>query len=101
VNRDELQDYINRFPEYQRDMVYKAILDSELLADAFNTSAGKLIMNNAVDKIAVNVAAIARACFKKDFDPQEVLPIAYETNLLYGMLKEWATILKKPDMNGT
>ena len=94
---EELDAYINKFPEYQRDNVYKAILDAELLADALRLPEGKLIMNNAIDQIAKNVMTITRTCVEKEFDPQKIIPLAFEINILYEMLKEWAIILKKPE----
>jgi len=95
----EVKQYIGSFDDNQRQVILKAIIDSELLAEAFESEHGKLILNNAVDLITNNILQIVRYC--SDNPPQEaqkmVYPHAMEVNTVYKLMKDWALILIRGD----
>jgi hypothetical protein len=94
MTHDELENYINSFREDQREVVYKQIIDSELLQKAFSTSEGKLILDSAVDLIASNVMQIVRECAQIGEEPsQGVDRAAREINTTYKLMTDWAKIL--------
>ena len=95
MTHDELKDYINNFQPHQRETVAKQIIDSELLAKAFDTHEGKMILNNAVDLISSNVTQIIRYCGENP--PTEAVKMIYlhaaEINTVYKLMCDWANIL--------
>ena len=95
MTHDELESYINHFQEHQREAIFKQILDSELLAKAFETSEGKAILNNAVDLIASNVMQIVRYCSEGSAADAaiKVNPYANEINTTYKLMTDWAKTL--------
>ena len=96
MKHDELEDYINSFQFHQREVVYKQILDSEILEKAFSTTEGKLILNSAVDIITSNILKILDACIEKSDGDDLIADIykhAAEINLAHKMMTEWAKIL--------
>ena len=97
ISHDELLDYLNNFKENQREAVYKAILDSNILESAFDTPEGKVILNNPIDVITDNVIKIVLACTdnKKTEAAQRVYPMALEINLAHKLLTKWARILSE------
>jgi len=99
MTHDQLADYISGFNENQRETVFKQILDSDLLAKAFDTSEGKMILNNAVDLITSNVMQIVRYCAENQ--PSDAImkihPYANEINTTYKLMTDWAKILIRGD----
>lgn len=95
MTHEELENYINGFQPQQREAIYKQIIDSELLAKAFETSEGKLILNSGVDLITSNVLQIVRYC--SDNPPEDAVkrlyPFASEINTTYKLMTDWAKIL--------
>ena len=92
MKHDELEDYINSFQFHQREVVYKQILDSEILEKAFSTTEGKLILNSAVDIITGNILKILDACLE-DEAAAKIYKYTDEVNLAHKMMTEWAKIL--------
>ena len=93
MTHDELENYINGFRENQREVVYKQILDSEILAKAFSTSEGKLILDSAVDLITSNVMSIVKNCGDREVEITEVRDSAREINTTHKLMTDWAKIL--------
>ena len=95
ITHDDLLEYLNRFKDEQREVVYKSILDSDILEKAFLQPEGKLILNQMVDVVTSNVINIIQKCADKD--PKTASPAVYshcmEINLAYKMLVGWAKIL--------
>ena len=95
MTHDELSEYINKFQPNQRETIFKQILDSDLLAKAFETSEGRAVLNNAVDLIASNVTQIIRYCAESP--PKDavlsIYPHATEINTTYKLMQDWARIL--------
>jgi len=92
MRHDQLEGYINGFRENQREVVYKQIIDSELLEKAFSTSEGKLILDSAVDLIASNVMSIVSNC-SGEANIEKVMDSAVEINTTYKLMTDWAKIL--------
>ena len=95
ISHNELMDYLSNFKDNQRESVYKAILDSNILESAFDTPEGKVILNNPIETITENVIKIVMACTdsKKTEASQRVYPMALEINLAHKTLAKWAKIL--------
>jgi hypothetical protein len=95
MTHEDLLEYLNGFKDEQREVVYKSILDSNILEKAFLTPEGKLILNQAIDVITSNVISIITKCADKD--PKTSSPAVYphcmEINLAYKMLVGWSKIL--------
>jgi len=95
MTHDQLEQYINSFREIQREEIAKHIIDSELLREAFETSAGRMILNSAVDLITSNVIQIVRYC--SESPPNEsitqIQPHAAEINTTHKLMTDWAKIL--------
>ena len=90
---DELEAYINNFPERQRGVILKHILDSELLEKAFSTAEGKQILGSAVDLITSNVITIVKNSIDNDVNAVSMREAAREINTTYKLMTEWAKIL--------
>jgi len=95
MNHDDLLEYLNGFKDEQREVVYKTILDSDILEKAFLQPEGKLILNQVIDVITTNVINIVTKCADKD--PKTASTGVYshcaEINLAYKMLVNWAKVL--------
>jgi hypothetical protein len=97
MTHEELEQYINNFQPNQREQIAKAIIDSELLRKAFETSEGKAILNSAVDLVSSNVNSIVRSCSKTapEAASVEIYSHANEINTIYKLMTDWATILMR------
>jgi hypothetical protein len=96
VTHDQLSEYINRFKEHNRETIAKQIIDSDLLARAFDTTEGKQILNSAIDLIASDVIGIVKLCTETDDQFKQTCKIvdkAVEINTTYKLMKDWANIL--------
>ena len=71
----------------------KEILDSDLLAKAFDTSEGKQILNGAADLITSNVMSIVRNCTKDEGGM--ITDYAKEINTVYKLMVEWAKTIMR------
>ncbi|MHC4525148.1 MAG: hypothetical protein ACYSU8_06400 [Planctomycetota bacterium] len=92
MTHEQLERYISKFHEHQRETIYKQILDSELLKTAFETREGKMILNNAVDLITSNVISIVTIC--SDGGENDALrKHSTEINTTYKLMTEWAKII--------
>jgi hypothetical protein len=95
ISHDDLLEYLNGFKDEQREVIYKSILDSDILGQAFSQPEGKLILNQMVEVITSNVINIVTKCADKD--PKAATPAMYphcmQINLAYKMLVGWAKIL--------
>ena len=69
------------------------------MKDAFSTSAGKLILNSAVDMITSNVIAIVNICRREPPEKAKEMIIipANEISIADKMLKKWSDIMTKGD----
>ncbi len=95
MTHDQLEKYINGFQHHQREAIYKQIIDSELLAKAFETSEGKQVLNSAVDLIASNVIKIVSLCNDNEGDEfwSKIEHSSTEINVTYKLMTDWAKIL--------
>jgi hypothetical protein len=96
MTHEELENYINDQPYIMRDTIFKEILDSDLLEKAFNTEAGKQILNSAVDIMTNSISKIIRACIDKQDIGNKINIIERESSQIDfadKMLREWAKIL--------
>lgn len=95
MTHEQLEAYISGFNENQRETVYKQILDAELLRKAFETSEGKMILNNSVDLITSNVMQIVRYCAENNPSDatMKIYPYAQEINTTYKLMTDWAKTL--------
>ena len=95
MTHEELENYISGFREHQREDIYKQIVDSELLAKAFETAEGKRILSSAVELITSNTIQIVRYC--SEGPPAEattkIYSYANEINTVFKLLNDWAKIL--------
>lgn len=88
----ELTEYIKRFTDVQRDDVLKQLLESDLIAQFFSKTEGRLILNNVVDSIATETMNIVRLCLdghKKNLDDinQAALKINTAYKFMYSIAK--------------
>ena len=95
MTHEELEKYINGLPEIVRESALKEILDSELLAKAFETSEGKAILNSAADLIKSNVMNIVRECANGAENEAAIRTSGAEINTTYKLMTDWAKILIK------
>ena len=98
MTHDQLENYISNFKENQREVIYKQIIDSELLRKAFETSEGKNILNSAVDLITDDVIKIVSASAQMGLDEdgqnfRAILVHGREINTTYKLMSDWAKIL--------
>jgi len=95
-SRLDLQDYVNRFTEHQRDNVLKQIVESELLEEVLATTKGKLILNSIVDDITNNVGNIVAISLSGDKDKfNKIEEAAHVIAISYRAMERWATMLVK------
>ena len=93
-SHEDLMRYLNNFKEEQREVIYKAILDSDMLEKALSSQEGKLVLNNAIEVIASNVISIVMTCSDKapDEAAKEIYPKCLEINLAHKLMSNWAKI---------
>ena len=96
---DQLVDYLNGFQGAQRETIYKSILDSNILEDAFLTPEGKILLNQTIDIITNNVIKIITECVATE--PAKaaltVYPYCMEIGLAHKTLVSWAKVLASGD----
>ena len=99
ISHEELIGYLQNFQGMQREVVYKAILDSDMLRDAFDSSHGKLVLNNAIEVITSSIIEIVATC--SSLSPEDAVmkcyPKCLEVNLAHKLLKNWAKMLIEGD----
>ena len=94
MTHEELGNYINGLPEIVRESALKEILDSDILAKAFETKDGRAILNSAADLIASDVMQIVRACTGQKSE-KLIVEASTEINTTYKLMTDWAKILIK------
>ena len=94
-SHDQLVDYLNNFQGSQRESIYKSILDSNIMEQAFSTPEGKMLLNQTIDIIANNVIKIVSTCAgaAPDKASSEIYPACMEIGLAHKTLVSWAKIL--------
>ena len=93
MTHEELENYINNFRPEQRETVLKEILDSDILAKAFETKEGRVILNSAVDLISDNVMKIVKLAVESRDENPYIVQTAREINTIYKLMTDWAAIL--------
>ena len=94
----QLQDYVNRFTEHQRDNVLKQIVESELLEQVLATSQGRVLLNSIVDDIADKVGLIINLSVSGDKDRiAKIEAIAQVIAVSRKAMYDWATMLVRGD----
>lgn len=94
----QLQDYINRFTEHQRDNVLKQIVESELLEQVLATSQGRVLLNSIVDDIANKIGLIVNLSVSGEKDRIiKIEAVAQMIAVSRKALYDWATILANGD----
>ena len=94
----QLQDYVNRFTEHQRDDVLKQIVESELLEQVLSTSQGRVLLNGIVDDIANKVGLIISLSISGDKDRiAKIEAVAQVIAVSRKAIYDWATILANGD----
>ena len=90
-----LEDYIAGFHENTRDAVVSQILKAKLVKQAFDTPAGKALLNSAMDEISIKVMAILSSCTEKTEaeETEKIKRLATEVHVAYNLLRNWADIL--------
>ena len=95
-DRFDLADYVSHFSEIERDNVLKQIVESELLADVFNTTEGKILLSSVVDNMTANTMHIISIAVSEDKDRiSKITQAALMINILYRTMFSWAGILSK------
>ena len=98
MTHEDLENYINGFPEIVRESVLKEILDSDILVKAFETKEGKTILSSAAELINSNVMGIVAICNNTDKAEERDLvlkDLGNEINITYKLMVDWAKILIK------
>jgi len=95
----DLEEYVYKFAnEIERENVLKQILESDILAQVFETTEEKIVLNSCVDMIKDRTMAIVRLCISDKPDAikiEDVTNMAMTINVTYNIMKNWATILSK------
>lgn len=95
ISEVDLVEYLNRFKDEQRETVYKSILDSNIMEQAFDTIEGKAILNQTIDMIARNVINIVAVCIEAEprVAIEKAYPYCLEISVAHKMLNSWAKVL--------
>lgn len=95
ISHEDLVNYLSGFKSEQAENVYKAILDCDMLENAFSTTEGKLVLNQVVEIVTANVISIVSICVESN--PEEasskIYPKCLEIGLAHKTLVGWAKIL--------
>jgi len=99
ISHEKILDYLSGFKDEQRETIYKAIVDGNLLEGAFSTTEGKLILGDIFELIATNVINIVAQCTDKSPGKaaEAVYPYCMEIGVAHKILLNWAKILTKSD----
>jgi len=91
----KIVDYASSFGLEARETILKEIADNNILEEFFETTQGKVIANNVINSIALNVVKIIGIC--RDETPavavEKLHQPATEINLAYKIIVDWANIL--------
>lgn len=100
----DIATYVSTFPENSREVVVEQIMKGKLLKQAMNTTAGKVIINSAIDDIHKKLMAIINLCIsdKKSTAKGQALgsqieQCAKEMLVTYRLMRGWAEIIMNSD----
>jgi hypothetical protein len=89
TNRD-LVEYIEKYPGTARETVLNQLLRSDILGEFLNTSAGKLVLENAIDMIVKDVAKIVELSVSSKKD--EIVNVAQEIKMYHDFMLNLAKV---------
>ena len=92
-NRSRLESYISKWPELERDIIFKQILDASFLKTALDTEGGRSMLNDAIRIIADKTMELISLCTYYDDNLGKIRDAANEVRISYELLKRWATVL--------
>ena len=97
MTNEEIQDYVERFYYHQRNEIYKMVLDSRKLEDAFKTNGGAAVFQGAVETIARDVMKIVDICASETAEAasQKVYPVAIAIDAMHRTILNWAATIAK------
>jgi hypothetical protein len=91
---DQLSEYLSNFrQEDVQEQILKAILDSELLKNAFESQIGNQVLNAAVEIIRAAVFQIVNNAMK-DNDIETFRQSAMEIRTVHKQMVVWASIIE-------
>lgn len=96
-DRNKLESYISKWPELERDIVFKQILDATFLRNALDTEKGRALLQDAVKIVADKAMEVVALCCDFDKNIEGIRQAGIEVRTSLELLKRWAIILTTDD----
>jgi len=95
MNSNQLEEYIHTFYEHQKEEIFKAILDADMLEAAFETKGGTMIFKSAIESITSNVMKIVNICVENDAEQasKKVYSHAVEISAIHNVIQQWSKFI--------